>query len=156
INKAVIVNNWLLTTNIYPTLTVEEIDGVTRFLAILFPDHTLIFRSLNLRKCQDLVHHLGDLKYRLFYARHVCIYDPQEKASFSSKVHYHHRRDRKLIQSEGYEVIRYHDVPSAEGQRVLELYKSLYLERHTTFSPQYTEKYLKKALEKKFLHLVGL
>ncbi len=156
INKSIIVNNWLLTTNIYPSLSSEMIDEVTRFLTAMFPDHALLFRSLNLRKCQELVENLANHRYRLFYARHVCIYDPQEKASFSSKVLYHHRRDRKLIDAEGFEIIRYDQVPPQEGRRVMELYKSLYLDRHTIFSPQYTEKYLKEALQKKFMNLVGL
>lgn len=156
INKAVIVNNWLLTTNIYAALSQSDLQEVTRFLSERFPDHILIFRSLNTRKCQDLVQDLKKQHYRLLYARHVCIYDPHEKRNFSAKVHYHHRRDRRLIGSEGYEIVRYDQVQPAEKHRLLNLYNDLYLSRHTMFSPQYTEKFLQEALQKKYLILVGL
>ena len=157
INKVVIVNNWLLTTNIYPILSQKELRDVTAFLTQRFKDHALVFRSLNIRKCQELADHLNKLSYRLLYARHVYIYDPSQKDQFSSKVHYHHRRDRRLIGSEGYEVVLSDgEMQASELDRLLELYNALYLARHTTFSPQYTEKYLRKAVEKRFLHLVGL
>jgi Acetyltransferase (GNAT) domain len=156
INKAVIVNNWLLTTNIYPQLSDLELQTVTDYLTHHFSDHILIFRSLNTRNCWELADGLKKQRYRLLYARHVFIYDPQQKGNFSPKVFYHHRRDRRLIGSEGYEIVRYEKTLPAETARLLHLYNALYLARHTAYSPQYTEKFLKEAVENRFLHLVAL
>ncbi|HEY4831778.1 MAG TPA: GNAT family N-acetyltransferase [Waddliaceae bacterium] len=156
INKAVIVNNWLLTTNIYPHLTQHELHAVTQYLTKCFPDHVLIFRSLNSRKCVDLTRDLEKQRYKLLYSRNVLIYDPSQKEHFSSKVLYHHRRDRRLIGTEGYEIVRSENMQTKELARMLQLYNSIYLSRHTAYSPQYTEKFLKEALEKGFLHFVCL
>jgi hypothetical protein len=154
--SAVIINNWLLTNNIYPQLSGEELHAITRYLTQHFPDHALIFRSLNSRKCSDLTHDLAKQQYRLLYSRSVFIYDPDQKGNFSPKVLYHHRRDRRLIEAEGYEVSPCEQVGKEDLTRILELYNAIYLAHHTTYSPQYTEKFLQEAIEKRFLHLVCL
>ena len=156
INKVVIVNNWLLTTNIYPNLSEDEIHALTDYLIKRYPDHALIFRSLNTRKCSALATCLEKQRYRLIYSRHVFIYDPEQKQKFSSKVLYHHRRDRRLIDTDGYEVIHSELLNEKEASHLLELYNELYLTRHTSYSPQFTKKYLQNASEKGFLRLVCL
>jgi hypothetical protein len=156
INKVVIVNNWLMTTNIYPTLSDLEIKALTAHLVKQFPDHILIFRSLNTLKCSQLAQNLEEQHFRLLFARNVCIYDPEQKIHFSSKVFYHHRRDRRLISEEGYEIVRFDKIGSDEIDKLLQLYHELYLKRHTHYSPHYTVAFLKEAVEKRILQLVGL
>jgi hypothetical protein len=156
INKMIIVNNWLLTNNIYSRLDEEQLKEVTNFLTHRFPRHVIFFRSLNQKSCCELTQFLEKQKYRLFYSRNVSIYDPSQKEHFSSKVHYHHRRDRRLIETDGYQVIQYKNPKNEEIEQLLKLYNSLYIERHTKYSPQYTEKFLKMAVEKGFLDLVCL
>lgn len=156
INKVVIVNNWLMTTNIYPSFDPQEIHALTGYLSTTFPDHTLVFRSLNTRMCSSLTQSLEKSSYRLLFARHVNIYDPEQKPHFSPKVLYHHRRDRRLIESEGYEAIPVKQIKSEEIPFLLQLYNTLYLERHTCYSPQYTEKFLKEAVANGLLHLICL
>lgn len=156
INKTVIVNNWLLSTNIYPTLSDAEWTEVTEFLKTEFPNHVLMFRNVNDHACHDLKNELLKQRYRFIYSRHVYIYDPQQKVNFSPKIHYHHRRDRRLVGSEGYELVRYKQIEPEESKRLLKLYASIYLSRHTSYSPQYTERYLLKALESNFLELVAV
>jgi hypothetical protein len=156
INKIVIINNWLLTTNIYPTLTEEEWQAVTEFLTVKFPDHALIFRSLNDYKCQELKQKLDKQRYRLLFSRQVYIYDPQQKEALSPKQRYHHRRDRKLASTEGYEIFHYKQIDSQESERLLKLYSSIYHVQHTQYSPQYTARYLQEAIEGQFLHLIGI
>ncbi|MCD8488416.1 MAG: hypothetical protein LRZ84_17190 [Desertifilum sp.] len=47
INQVVIVNNWLLSTNLYPNLSKSQIATLTTYLQEQFPKHTIIFRSIN-------------------------------------------------------------------------------------------------------------
>ena len=153
INKVVIVNNWLLTTNIYPNLTEKQVEAVTAYLKKRFPDYLLIFRSLDARKCSSLTSNLKKQRYRLVGSRHVFVYDPAYKDSLSKKARYHHRRDRRLIESEGYEVVK---VKHDEAGRALNLYHHIYLTRHTMYGPRYTKKFVEEALESRFLDLIGV
>jgi len=47
INRVVIVNNWLLSTNLYPRIKPQQIRAITDFLTKRFPNHLIMWRSLN-------------------------------------------------------------------------------------------------------------
>ena len=41
------INNFLLSTNLYPDFSQKHIDEIKNFLIEKYPDHALIFRSIN-------------------------------------------------------------------------------------------------------------
>ncbi|MCZ4142852.1 GNAT family N-acetyltransferase, partial [Escherichia coli] len=45
-NKVVHVNNWLLSTNLFPAMTGEQAVAVMHAVRERFPDHAVVFRSL--------------------------------------------------------------------------------------------------------------
>jgi hypothetical protein len=46
-NRVVHVNNWLLSTNLYPALSGEQWESALDALLTAFPEHAVVFRSLN-------------------------------------------------------------------------------------------------------------
>ena len=44
--QVVMVNNWLLSTNLYPPLTNETLRAINAFLVERFPDHAIVYLSL--------------------------------------------------------------------------------------------------------------
>lgn len=156
INKVAIVNNWLLTTNIYPSLTLEEVKALTHFVKKRFPDHLILFRSLNTRKCQQLASDLAGEQYKMVGARSVFIFDPAEQSSFPKKALYHHRRDKRLIEKEGYEVVYNEQLTVDELKVALNLYRRVYIGRHTKYSPEYTQRFLECAMKTNFFDLIGV
>ncbi|MFN0065840.1 MAG: hypothetical protein ACKVOH_06355 [Chlamydiales bacterium] len=141
INKAVIVNNHLLTANILPQLTQEEIAQITDFLMHRFPDHLLIFRNLDSFTSKELLERFRQQHYHLFFSRNIYVFDPTKKVT--PRQLYHHRRDLRLLEKEGY-VIERHIAPE-DFKRCLELFSSLYREKHTLFGPAYTELFLQES-----------
>jgi len=156
INKLILVNNWLFPTNIHPILTRAQVEEITQFLKDRFGDHLITFRGLNIHHHQDLLARLKRTRYRLMKTRTVHIYDPDNRENLPSKVLRSHRRDERLIASCGYEVIRTQDLTKEDISRMLELYKGVYLDKYTSYSPQYCEKYLAHILDKKLMNFVGL
>ena len=47
INKVIVVNNWMLSTNLYHSINEQQIEQITKVLVEKFPEHTILFRSLN-------------------------------------------------------------------------------------------------------------
>jgi len=43
----VMVNNWLLSTNLYPPSSNETLEAISRFLIERFPKHAIVYRSVN-------------------------------------------------------------------------------------------------------------
>ncbi len=148
INKCVIVNNLFLSTNLYMPLSSEELEAVTSFLVERFPSHMVMFRNLG----EEDLSQFQTLKYSLLKSRETFCYDP--KWNFSSRVHYHHRRDLRLIEKHGYEVVRSFD--SKDYGAMLALYEQVYLKKHTQYSPRYTEVFIDKAISSGLLQFVAL
>src|ERR1700674_391518 len=47
INRTVVVNNWMLSTNLYPREWLPDVQGLTPALIGAFRSHYICFRSLN-------------------------------------------------------------------------------------------------------------
>lgn len=156
VNRVVIINNWLLTTNTYPNLTAAQIEKITQFLQIRFNRHSLIWRGVNTHTDGDLIAVLKACKYRMVGSRYVHIYDPGNKGNLSSKVLYHHRRDRILLQKDGYEVVSGEQMCSKDIKEALELYNDIYINRYTKYSPQYTDLFVTEVVKSRFFDLICL
>lgn len=144
VNRAVIVNNWLLSGTIYPQITEEQLQLLTQFLQRRFPNHLLMFRGLNFRENTHLIERLQKLSYHKFYARKVFYYDPG--APKSKKTRYHQRRDLRLMEKAGYQVVQTDD-----WERLIELYNFVYKDKHTKYCPRYSAHFLQKAVSSGFL-----
>ncbi|MEZ5314717.1 MAG: hypothetical protein R3E91_00655 [Chlamydiales bacterium] len=151
INKVVIINNWLLTTNPYPDLTKKQIEILTNFLKKQFPDHYLMFRSLNIYKNTNVFEALQRANYRMIPTRNIYLYDPQQTEKLNSNIIRKQRRDISKISQSHYSIETPNVLSDKEVSRILELYHHLYISRYTKYSPLYTKKYLHHMLEKKIL-----
>lgn len=156
INKVVVVNNWLFPTNLHAKLSKIEVVKITKLLVDQFPDHAIIFRNIDMHACSELAKHLDETKYRLMKTRNIFIYDPGKKDTFSAKVNYHHRRDLRLLDKLGYEVVNSESLTEEDLKRIIELYQGIYLNGYTKYSPKYTVHYLHHLIEKKIIHIVGI
>ena len=156
INKVVIVNNWLLSGCIYPELSQQQIGAIIAFLSKQFPDHLITFRNVNTRQNSALIDSLKKEKCKLFKTRSIYIYDPAEKNKLTSKMKHHHRRDRKLIEEEGYEIVRNGEFTEKDFPHLIKLYYKVYIDKHSALSPRYTPEFLKAAQQSGLFDLTGL
>lgn len=156
INRAVMVNNWLFSTNLYPNLTSSQIRAVAHFLRREFPDYAHIFRGVNTLQGDGLADCLKQENFHLIGVRQIFAYDPELKHTLSSKVHYHHRRDWRLLETHGYSVISKEEITSADFPRLIDLYHEVYVDKYTAFSPLYTSSFLQGAVESGVIELIGI
>ncbi len=155
-NQMVMINNWLLTSAPPVAIKPHQINELLEFCQQKFPKHFIIWRNINTYDSKESVQHVRHMKARSFKMRDLWIYDPKRKEELSSKVHYHHRRDIKLISQEGYELIRGPDIKAADLPRLIDLYRKVYMDKYTSFSPLYTEDFLAQAIEKGHLQFLAL
>ncbi|MEV0581591.1 hypothetical protein [Nonomuraea sp. NPDC050310] len=126
LDRVVTVNNWLLSTNLYPALEPGQIAAVVAFLRERFPSHAIVFPSVNEPFAEGGLLHVP--------GRQVYLIDPGRKAGRSRK---RWRYDLRLIERHGYEVIEPDD-----PKRVVELYNLLYLDKYSRNNPQFTERFV--------------
>ncbi|NGX61270.1 MAG: hypothetical protein K940chlam9_00753 [Chlamydiae bacterium] len=143
INKVVILNNWLLTTNPYTQLTQTQMEGITHFLRMLFPDHYFMFRSINTYKENQVFEALSHANYRMIPCRHVYLYDPTLTPKLSSSTIRKQKKDYNRIKSRNYEVKSLSSPTDEQIERLLTLYAMVYYDKYTKYSPSYTPEYLR-------------
>uniref|UniRef100_A0ACD5GW16 GNAT family N-acetyltransferase n=1 Tax=Desertifilum tharense IPPAS B-1220 TaxID=1781255 RepID=A0ACD5GW16_9CYAN len=156
INQVVIVNNWLLSTNLYPNLSKSQIATLTTYLQEQFPKHTVIFRSINTYLDDCLFTAFQDNGYHLIGSRQIYLYNPQNQSPVKSKMRWRLKQDFNLIEKQGYEVIQSDEIPLSEIPRLVELYNALYLEKYSKNNPQFNANLLELALKNKAPHLQAL
>lgn len=151
INKVVIINNWLFTTNPYPDLTQTQMAAITTFLKHHFPDHYFMFRSINNYTNSKVFEALNHSEFRLIPCRNVYLYDP--KRQITSTMLRKQKKDTNRIANKKYTVETVHSLTDEEIARLLKLYINVYVGKYTKYSPLYTEKFLKHGLQSKTLRI---
>ena len=153
INAAVCVNNWLLSTNLYPAIDAAQVAAITAALVARFPDRALVWRSVAPALHPSLARALSNAGYRLATSRRVYLLDPRTRAPFTSASY---KRDRKRLRESGYRVVTPADLHPRDLPRLVELYDALYLAKYSRLNPQFTERFLEQALRHETLTLRAL
>lgn len=153
LNKVVHVNNWLLSTNLYPDLTDEILKKIIIFLRECFPEHTIIFRSLNKVTNGNIISYLNKVGCYPIASRQV--YGLNLKSGKLPSL-YDVKKDLKLLASSCYEVVSADQLSASDIPRMIELYKMLYLDKYSENNPQFTGAFIECALRTGILTLFGL
>lgn len=151
LDRVVYVNNWLLSTNLYPGLDEATIRALAQALPARFPDRTVIFRSVDERANPRLLQTLAGEDYRMVLSRQVWYMQPEE-AQRTRQV----KEDSRVLRHHPYTVVDGKALTDDELERCLELYNLLYLEKYSYYNPQFTPAFLRLARDAEILHLRAL
>lgn len=156
INRTVYVNNWLLSTNLYPELDSAYSAAILEFLAERFPRHSIVFRSLNTYSNKSLLGALQESGCALVPGRQVYLVHPSDPTGIPAKARWLLKRDLGLLHKQGYAVLDAEAIADEDVPRLVELYNALYLQKYSLCNPMFNERFLLLALRQKILHLVAL
>jgi len=151
INKVVHVNNFMLSTNPYPHWKGEYITELISFLKNQYPDHAIIFRSLNELQHASLLQTMKDVNLLAIASRQVYIYTNSKGAFLKRNNNYQDQRiirKQKLIYLSHQEMVEY-------LKEALHLYNLLYLEKYSRLNPQFTIEYFKACHKHEIIHFQG-
>ncbi len=151
LDKVVFVNNYLLSTNLYPAVNSEQLSVISEAFIQWFPDRAIVFRSVDQKKNPHVYQTLEGLGYDLVLSRQVWYMDPV--AALKTRQC---KEDVRVLKKAGYGVVSGKDLTDAELHRAVELYNLLYLQKYSYYNPQFTFEFLKLAREQDILHIYGL
>lgn len=152
-NKVIIVNNWPFSTNLHPNLSKEQIIAIKETIQKQFPQHAILFRSINTFKEKDLFSALNLGGFNLIASRQVFFLNAKKDGIFNSRIF---KSDFKLFEESSYEVLRGSEIPPEDIQRLTELYRGLYVDKHSHLNPQLNEQFFTLALSCPFFKLLAL
>lgn len=161
VNRVAIVNNWLFSTCLYPSLSREQIREINAFLRARFPKHAILYRSIlpGAKAGQpDLSPALEAEGARLILSRQVYLWEPKLHRDRLPKDL---KRDFDLFGKKGCseQELAVADQPEIDRpaiDRVDELYRQLYIDKYSKNNPVYTTRYWLHALASRTLKIALL
>ena len=147
--KVVFVNNFILSTNLYPKFDPEALKQAKKKLIEKFPKHAIVFRSVSETLDAQIHQELLSLKFKEIISRPILILDPTQKKYAKKRMF---KMDKKLWEKNK---VYYWDssshLNSSETRKVRELYTDLYLKKYSSLNPQYKDNFIKLLVESKLL-----
>jgi hypothetical protein len=151
--RVVFVNNWLLSTNLYPAMPHELLRSLRDALVCSFPEHAIVFRSVNDQLNVALMQQLRRLDFRQVFSRQVYILDPRD-SGYQQKKSY--QKDRSLARRSAYTWAEAAQIQPADIARIKALYDDLYLKKYSFYNPQFNRQFFAEALRERWLTLMVL
>ena len=157
IDRVVIINNWLFSTIIYPNFTECQVRAITGYMAAMYPRHTILFRCISRSLTGRLMDLLKTDNYQMIVSRPVFIVDPKSRICFKKR---NTRKDIKLLQNFGYPELAGRNISDRDIDRIVEMYRNLYIDKYTRLNPMYTKAFISLTLKKnifayRFLKIKG-
>lgn len=150
----VYVNNWLLSTNLYPNLPTAQIPELVaemhQTLLQRFPNRALVFRSVNLELCQDWYRALQTLGYEAVFSRQVYLLDAGTGAYRRKKSV---KEDRRRLRHAPYVWSTADRLQADEIPRLKALYDQLYLDKYSQLNPRFTLAFFEQALRENWFEI---
>jgi len=150
-DRVVYVNNWLLSTNLYPPLTADKINALSEALPVWFPDRAIVFRSVDAFRNPLLYSSLLEKHYEMVLSRQVWYQDPQIALRKKDT-----KGDFRVLKRAQYEIVDGNLLSDSDLSRALELYQFLYLDKYSSYNPQFTLRFLQLCRDESLLHLKAL
>jgi hypothetical protein len=137
-DRAVTLNNWLLSTNLYPTHSAEQLAAWRDASIATYPQHAVWLRSLNWRQNATWLRAAIAAGFELIPSRQVYLIDDVRAAAAR---HHNARVDLKMITRTKFTRSRA-CFSELDYERMAQLYALLYLDKYSRLNPQYTATFL--------------
>lgn len=153
INKVIIVNNWFYSTNLYPQLQSHQVIRIVQFLQQSFPDHAIVFRSIDPYTSSICYQTLQQIGFEYIASRQIFLIDTVHSSLFQSRLF---KSDIKLLKNSGYEVINSAQLTEDDIPRLLSLYHALYIHKYSELNPKFNQDFLYLVFKKKLMEFKAL
>ncbi len=150
VNRAVQIDNWLLSTSLHGHWQGEGLAELRQRLAGRYSDHYLLIRSVDDWSCPALTAALRADGWLLLPSRQIWVTDDLQR---DWAVRKSVKNDgRKLAQS-GLVVEDISLLSDADAARIAQIYAMLYIDKYSALNPQYSPAWMQLAVESGLFHL---
>ncbi|MCU6434323.1 GNAT family N-acetyltransferase [Undibacterium sp. Jales W-56] len=153
IDRAAIVGNHLMSTNLYPDWQANDIKDLTGNLRELYPDRPFMMRNICPAITPQLSSALQGQAWKLIPARMIYTCDPADDSVWK---HNHIKKDARLLADPSIQIIPPEQVRTSDLARMRALFRQLFIEKHSRLNPDFTPAFFELCLETGFLDLYGL
>lgn len=141
VNKIIYVNNWLFPTDLHhKNIKQEHVEAITRHLINHFPEYAIAFKSINDSTLPQLSEALENCQYDSIVTRQIFLTDTKKEEIFQTRIF---KSDLKLLKecSSTFTVVDKNELNQADLEKILALYKHLYVEKYSKLNPQHNQNF---------------
>jgi len=142
INRAVHLDNWLLSTSLHGDWRGARLGAMRSVLCEAYPDRFIILRTLDPVTSPDLLEAARADGWSLLPARQVWLTRDMER---DWRVRSHVKRDRSALRKSGLSIEDADQLSPADCERIAALYHRLYHGRYSALNPSYTARFVELA-----------
>lgn len=153
VNQVIAVNNFLLSTNLYPSWDGRNIGEITAKLKKEFPNHAIIFRSLTFCQNASLISKFKHAGYYLATSRQIYIFD-RLVCDYTQKHNF--KMDIKSLKKTQYKKVNHDEITDEDFSRIVELYNKLYIHKYSQYNPKYNEQCMRLWHQSRIMEFWGL
>lgn len=156
IDQVVSHNNFLLSTNLYPDVPCDPKTWWDHTQQIIkqYPDHAIIFRSLNAHTNPDWMSKLKTIGFQLCPSRQVYIFD---RTLRDYRKSHNYKIDLNLLEKKTtYQKCYHEQITKEDYPRIAQLYNELYIKKYSIYNPIFTAAYIQASYENGFIEYFGL
>lgn len=147
-------SSWMLSTNLHSEHLATDAQRMTELLVRRYPEHIILVRNVNEFQDPTLPKSLQERGYELWTSRQIYFFDGRND-HFTGKSTV--KRDAKALRAlQNYTIAEHDSLTNEDAPRIAELYRLLYLEKHSHLNPQYTSRFVESALANRLLEFRGL
>jgi hypothetical protein len=137
IDNVVFINNFLMSTNLYPDMPADKTNDISKFIAKRFPGKFIVWNSVNTKTTSELYSTAKAHGFIGLYSRSIWIQDTF--TGLGSKTECILRREHKLLKSSEHKISSKFD-----PKRIAELYLYLYVSKYSKYNPVFTALYIEE------------
>ena len=153
VNKNFCINNFLLSTNPYPDWHGAGAEEQLQQTKTLYPDHAVMYRSLNYHTNSELIDHLKKIGFIIAASRQVYIFDTK-LGDFKNRNNT--QNDRRALAKSEYQLVTHDEINEADYPVIVTLYNLLYLDKYSKHNPQFSEQLIAYWHKNRLLTMMGL
>ncbi|MCZ2498602.1 GNAT family N-acetyltransferase [Xylophilus sp. Kf1] len=150
LERAVSVNNWLVSTNLYPPLETRVVETLRDQCIARWPTSAVWLRSLNRVQHGPWLDALVAAGFRLIPTRQVYLFQDLRTSRRSNL-----RQDLALLRRTALRPVAHQDFRPADFERGEQLYARLYLQKYSGLNPAYTAGFLRAWHQAGLLRMSG-
>ena len=153
LDDALYIGNFLLSTNLQPKWTAQQLGLIHQFVVGRFKTERIIYRSLNDYFHGEQMATLSSLGYRRIFSRQMFVAD---KLYRTQKKRNSVAGDFRLMANTPLTIRRINQDVDNYSQRLKQQYDELYLDKYSTYNPQFTERYFSQMISCEAIELHGI
>ena len=153
LDQAAIAANYMISTNLYPAWTQEQVQQITENLSTTYPQRPLMIRNICEAVCPDVFRHLQEEGWEMIPARLIYTCDPQETSVWK---HNHVRQDARLLLDPQVEMVTHDAIRREDLAELRQVFRQLFIDKHSYLNPDFSDNFFELCLETRFLEFTAL